>query len=527
MILDLDHIKNSDYLDTDVLIIGAGAVGITMASTLAKKGINVTLLESGGTKFEQKAQNFNLNTVTGRSHLGIDEGRARILGGTTTLWGGQLATFSEIDFMERSWVQNSGWPLTLNDLKPFYQSTAELLSLDPMFKEDKSVWDFLKVKQQKLNGKFDIFLTRWLKETNLFKMFSKQITAQPNLNVIYHAVTTKLSSSEHNHNIDRVHAVNSTGERYIFNAKKVIVACGTIEATRLMLYSGEVEPTLPWSKNENVGRRFQDHLDIQIAKVHIRNKKTFSKLFENIAIKGRKYQPKIKLNSQLQSELKTVNMSASFIFDSSLSEHIDNVKLFLRSVSRGGMPENWKSIPKHILAMLSIFWPLIKRYFKDRRILSLSDKGIYLNLHCEQIPLHDSRITLDWNKLDSNGTPATNLHWVVDGSEVDSMLTFCNLLNEQFIEHDIGEIKLKDEFTSDKNSILNNCRDTNHQCGGLCMAQTSDLGVVNHELKVFGSNNLYIASAAVYPTSSYANSTFTAIALGQRLAQKIINENNK
>ncbi|MNW18103.1 GMC oxidoreductase [compost metagenome] len=46
-------------------------------------------------------------------------------------------------------------------------------------------------------------------------------------------------------------------------------------------------------------------------------------------------------------------------------------------------------------------------------------------------------------------------------------------------------------------------------------------GVVDSELRVFGTRNLYVAGAAVFRTSSYANPTFTALALTARLADQL------
>jgi choline dehydrogenase-like flavoprotein len=46
-------------------------------------------------------------------------------------------------------------------------------------------------------------------------------------------------------------------------------------------------------------------------------------------------------------------------------------------------------------------------------------------------------------------------------------------------------------------------------------------GVVDSELRVFGTQNLYVAGAAVFRTSSYANPTFTAMALTARLADRL------
>jgi choline dehydrogenase-like flavoprotein len=44
---------------------------------------------------------------------------------------------------------------------------------------------------------------------------------------------------------------------------------------------------------------------------------------------------------------------------------------------------------------------------------------------------------------------------------------------------------------------------------------------LDRDLRVFGTRNLYVAGAAAYPTTGFANPTFTAIALGLRLAESI------
>jgi choline dehydrogenase-like flavoprotein len=54
------------------------------------------------------------------------------------------------------------------------------------------------------------------------------------------------------------------------------------------------------------------------------------------------------------------------------------------------------------------------------------------------------------------------------------------------------------------------------------MALSENEGVVDKNLKVFGTRNLYIAGAATFPTSSFANSTFTAMSLGLRLADELL-----
>jgi choline dehydrogenase-like flavoprotein len=60
-----------------------------------------------------------------------------------------------------------------------------------------------------------------------------------------------------------------------------------------------------------------------------------------------------------------------------------------------------------------------------------------------------------------------------------------------------------------------------HHIGTARMAATEREGVVDSNCAVFGLPNLYIASSAVFPTSSYANPTLTIVALSVRMASHL------
>jgi choline dehydrogenase-like flavoprotein len=56
------------------------------------------------------------------------------------------------------------------------------------------------------------------------------------------------------------------------------------------------------------------------------------------------------------------------------------------------------------------------------------------------------------------------------------------------------------------------------------MACDAGHGVVDPHLRVHGSRNLYICSAAVFPTVGFSNPTHTVVALALRLADRLSNE---
>lgn len=53
------------------------------------------------------------------------------------------------------------------------------------------------------------------------------------------------------------------------------------------------------------------------------------------------------------------------------------------------------------------------------------------------------------------------------------------------------------------------------------MGFTEHDGVVDRDLKVFGTDNLYVGGAATFRTVSSANTTFTALTLSTRLVHHL------
>ena len=99
MILDGNLKEDIHFIEhQDVIIIGAGTVGLYLANTINLKNPNlkIALVESGS---EEPTLEFNsdLSESRGKKHSGTLSGRASGIGGTSHLWGGQLAEFEKFD----------------------------------------------------------------------------------------------------------------------------------------------------------------------------------------------------------------------------------------------------------------------------------------------------------------------------------------------------------------------------------------------------------------------------------------------
>jgi choline dehydrogenase-like flavoprotein len=503
----------------DVVVIGAGPVGILTAVALARQGKRVVLAECGGAKVEQRSQDLNRATVSGRAHTGVHDGRARILGGTSTLWGGQLIPFRAIDFEARPWLELKAWPIRRSDVAPYYEKVSAELCLPLRDDDDSAVWKALGLGKPDLGEDCELIVTKWLKEVNFARIFAEDIERREGLDVVLHACILGFESVDGR--IVAAEARSPLGHTMRLCADRFVLACGTIEASRLMLASASANPALPWAGNRWLGVGFQDHLDIVCATVEPIDRRAFGDLFDNIFIHGYKYNPKIALASSVQARDKTTNIAAVMQFSSSLTEHLGYLKTFLRSLRSGLMPENLASLPRHLAALGKIWWPLVRRYLRDNRMFNPADRGIHLRIHCEQIPLDSSRIALDHDMRDANGLPQTRLEWHVDGREIDTIATFTEIVAAELEARGLAKVTIVPAIAARDPAALDGAVDTNHHCGGLRMATGPEEGVVDSDMKVFGTVNFYIAGAATFPSSSFANPTFTALALARRLADHL------
>ena len=92
MIFDLAVSEKFDLTDTNerIVIVGTGPVGIYLAYCLLKARQSVILIEAGA-RIADLSRNSIATRSVGREFVGHKLGRTFGLGGTSVVWGGQLA----------------------------------------------------------------------------------------------------------------------------------------------------------------------------------------------------------------------------------------------------------------------------------------------------------------------------------------------------------------------------------------------------------------------------------------------------
>lgn len=552
MIEDARRISPDSLINADLCIVGGGSAAISVALEFMKSGKSVVLIPGGGPNQTSSAIDLYRGRVDQpRTHEPLEENRLRMWGGTTTVWGGRCIPFDPIDFEERSWIPNSGWPIGLDELREYIARATELSEAGKADFDARSVF---KEKQKELIGGFDNTdfatwpLERWSIPTDYSKRYRADLEAASNVRILMHSHATHLQVDAGGTRIEHVLAACKPGRSFKIHATQTVIACGALENARLLLASKDVLPNGIGNHHDLVGRYYQSHRFgvCGYVKLHDPNKDfmyEFEKDSEGVYCRRRFW-----LTPEAQEKRKTANVIGFFFRAvSDESEHrnamvslVMLVKTLLGGARKG--PKRLMEIIKdQRKELLSHLWIVVKdgpsifgqiasviytRFIQKRRLpIILPHRKLNhfpLFYQTEHVPLHDSRVYLDPSSVDDFGMP--RLVASIKFCEIDyhTIRTFVNMFKQRLEQSGLGTFHLSDaelEFLA--NPERKKFNSNAHNIGTTRMSASPQSGVVDVDCKVHGIENLYIAGASVFPTSGHANPTLMLIALALRLGEHL------
>jgi GMC oxidoreductase len=544
-------VEQAERATYDLCVIGTGPAGIILALEYQKLQTKhrILLIEYGtdGSAPRNKLDDA-IKIVETRNHHAPSECTNKGLGGSSASWGGRCVMYDEIDFLQRKILDGQcTWNLALfHECRGFANRAAEYFECGEARFDLENIPAFAgsRIAENFQNGEVtDSTIERYSMPTRFGRRYRAEIDSSSAIHLLAGWEAFFFGTTTEDGTIAEVGIRDFSRERCAkIVARKIVIAAGTQETTRLLLKNKQVFKKRG-GQPASLGKYYQGHISGKIASVRFYGNPEKTNYGFLRASDGAYLRRRFQLSTEalLQNNLLNTalwldnplyvdpahrNGAMSFMYLAMITPILGK-KLappaIAQSITKGkvaGIRQHlWnvlKDLPKSLTTPATIF---LSRYCAKRKLPGVFLYGprneYALHFHAEQVPVPENRMEL------SEDGETLNIHYKYTDKDVDSVIRTHDVLDKWLRKCKCGELSYwfsKEELPA---AIRAMSMDGLHQAGTTRIAATADDGVVDENLKVWSVTNLYVCSSSVFPTSSQANPTFLLGAFAVRLAHHI------
>lgn len=509
----IQHLGAKEQLEksVDVLVIGAGTVGLIAATRLAEAGKSVICLESGTESQDSEEHPFNTVTHRRRHYDGAAHGRFRCLGGTSTRWGGALIPFQAGD------LASANWPI------PYAEIAPHVPEVEKLFQLDTGPYDFPELGGLP-QGTFLSRMAKWppFAKRNTANLTAAAIRSHPDLNIWLNATATDFTVAQGR--LTRVTARSPDGGAITVTAGEVLFCTGAIETTRLLLLLDQQNDGAIFAPDDVLGRYFSDHLSVVVANLRPKKRKALNMLtgfrFER---SGTMRNLRFELASDTPLRATLPPCFAHVAFKTDETGGFNALRDAMRHLQQRKAPPLgvlFKLVRSAPWLLRAVWWR-----FVHQRLLYPDDACMQLHMVIEQVANRDSRITLSTEQRDAFGLPRADIDWDIEPADVaaldDATAAFARAWAASDLEA-LASLERQDPATLADD--LRNSGGIFHPVGSTRMGNTPQDGAVDKDLRPFRLSNTTVLATSVLPASGGANPTMMLVLLALRAIERITSQ---
>lgn len=497
-----------------VCIVGAGAAGLYLAAKLVAQGLDVVLLEAGGTQGVDASAIGFAARFDAEPYPGATAGRFFGLGGSSSRWGGLLIPHTRHDvrdaagrgFDEWRHIEQTVSRTSLPVLRTLGWQGGDDFSAFPRRQLDGQAEALRRAGLEVSSGLFLPF-----RQKNLAYLLKKLPGRGGRLRVIHHAVVQawQAGQSGQDGRVQHAEAVSPSGRRLKIAARHFIIAAGALESARILLELEASSPQPLLRGASGIGCYLADHLSVAIADVR------GDMLNDAIA----SFAPRFSKGWMRNFRFLEANPPAGaprafahFIFENK-NPGFALAKEALAALQGRRWPTlSAKSVGRGMGGLLRLG---AHRYLRSALYIPPGTET-RLQLDIEQVPLRENGIRLG-DELDRYGRRVGHVHWRIDERDGENL----RLTAKRFLE----KWPAPNARLPTLSPRLDPCgatkpHDAYHPVGTCRMGKPGE-AVVDENLKVHGMENLWVVSTGVLPSAGTANPTFTMLCLADSLAGQL------
>ncbi|GLU30026.1 GMC family oxidoreductase [Brucella sp. NBRC 12950] len=493
--------------DADVVIIGSGVGGASLAASLAPSGRRIVILERGHHLTDSKEARDDVAIFqhghyrSNEEWLGTD-GQSFLannyyyVGGNSKFFGAVMYRYRKEDFDARPHLEGSspGWPMRYEDLAPWYDKAEQFFRVrgsvdqDPTEPEHAAPYAYPPVPDEasiaavrnrlKKAGihpaslPLAVDIEEWLKRaptgwdafpnTGLGKVDAEigplaRALEFPNVELITNAQVLRLDTDEAGTRI--VSALyQKDGRQHRITADRFAAAAGAVQTAALLLRSANAHhPTGLANSSDQLGRNFMNHNTTAMLVLDFR---------KNASV----YQ-------------KTIGFNDFYNADNEYGAPLGNVQLLghiTGNILRANFPVPAPSWLINLIARQAYGWFLTSEDLPnpESRVM-VKDDHIVVNWIRSNMRAHEALIKKTKQVMRKAGFPVV-------------------------LTHTFGR------------------KTTSHQCGTARLGDNPQTSVVDLNCRSHDIGNLYITDASILPTSAAVNPALTVSALAIKAGAAII-----
>ncbi len=549
MKINTEALNNQEEIVSDVVIVGAGPSGITMADEWRQYGYRVNVLESGSDQPSQAVQQLSSGALSGHLYEPMESTHIRQVGGTANhlilkltdkQYGYRYTPMEAIDFEERDYIPHSGWPITKSDLDPYYALVHHKCEIGD--------YDYTAARWNKQNDAL-LPMPNNKAETSVFMFgptrkfnhdFPLNVSQSEKVDLYTNATAVELICDDSGQAISAVLVKTFDGKEILFKATYFILAANALQTPRLLLNSRRhpQHPNGIGNQHDNVGRYYMDHCLVPFGNFVPNDLKYINQMrfYDMQGVDGASVLGRVLLAEQFKRQHKLLN-TAVILFPMSWNQK-DLDAMYSLDILKTHFRWHWKEYPKDLGKHLwnvfqgrnRLFRAIIEKIrFGVPILVGLGNGGwsrsnqnekkyhrLELLALVEQSPRPENRVTLIDEK-DALGYPKIQAHYTWADSDIENYKKTITHMGETIEATGLGRC---DPPESPVESVKESYG-LHHMMGTTRMSKNPEDGVVDQNCKVHGVDNLFIASSAVFTTGSFVNPTLTNLALGLRVVDHV------
>lgn len=535
----------------DIAIVGAGIAGAMMAYRLARKGLNVVILEAGhegesrtemvrrfaeaNAKIPSSPYNDEISYIkapaptvindTYYDQQGPDKFKSTYLrrtGGSTWHWLGNVPRFIPSDFKIKSrFGVGCDWPIGYDELEPWYCEAEEEIGVSG--------------NHQEWNGLYGGYRSKPFPMNPIALSFGDAILYEKIDGSVVNETEIKVNSTPQ--------ARNST----TYDGRPACL--GSSSCVPICPFGAKYDASVHVKKALDAGsvlmerclvtRIEGDNSGAEVVALHYR---TWDGEFGTV--KAKRYviaahsieTAKLLLMSRVANSSDQVgrnlmdhlNGSAGAILpdpvypfrgplttsgidsfrDGSFRETEAAFRMSMGNNAWGRMEAPQKTL-SNLVHVEGVFGKELRKKLRDR-----VTRMFRISYSTEMLPNPENRVVLS-TELDSNDLPKPKIHMSIEEYNYKAFLTARNVIADIFEKLGAVETKFDD---------VKAYKGAGHIIGTCKMGDDPSKSVVDSNCRSHDMHNLYIVGASVFPTGGTANPTLTIAALALRTAETIVKE---